>query len=378
MAKQPNGSDTPDTASPCARRSFLKRVALATAGTSVASMLPVTHQPGAHEAGDPLPESCARLKIPMREVNGKVAFITGGSSGIGLGIARAFKAAGMKVVLGYRTKEHIDEAMRLFGDAKGRVHAISIDVTDRPDMEKAAAEVVRVFGKIHVLVNNAGVLYLQPLRSTTYEDWDWVMNVNVNGVFNGVQSFLPHILKHGEGGQIIATSSMDGLVAEPWHNPSYTTSKFAVVGMMEALRATLAGSGVGVSLYCPGAIKTRIEESSRNRPNSPQKTASSQSLEPPASSERDRMEPGIYMDPVKAGELVLRGMRSNELYILTHPEYEPIVRDRNDALIAAFPEDLHPTDVQVERLRAWRQNSIYSNERDRILCARSTRTRVAK
>ncbi|WP_218043209.1 SDR family oxidoreductase [Steroidobacter gossypii] len=340
-------------------------------------MLQSLRQAGAAE-GAAAPADCSKEKAPMREVAGKVAFITGGSSGIGLGIARAFATAGMKVAIGYRTREHIRVAMELFGNMASQVHAISVDVTDRPGMEKAAAEVARVFGKIHVLVNNAGVVHHVPLSQTSYEDWDWVINVNLNGVFNGLQAFLPYIQKHREGGQIIATASMDGLVAEPWHNPSYTASKFAVVGMMEGLRATLAESNIGVSTYCPGAVKTQIADSDRNRPGGRRNAARAQSLGKELSSKEDKLQSELFMDPFTAGELVLRGMRSNDLYILTHPEYEPIVRDRNEALLAAFPKDLQASSAQVERLRSWRQESVYRKERDRISCTRVKRAKSTK
>lgn len=350
------------------RRGFLKRLALLTVGASVASAPSMMSLAGAHEAEKKVPESCRDINIPMRDVEGRVAFITGGSSGIGLGIARAFAEAGMKIAVSYRTQKHMDEAMKELKHAKDRVHAIALDVTDPSAMKKAAAEVLRVFGKVHVLVNNAGVVHTGPLSQTSYEDWAWVMNVNVNGVFNGVRAFLPYILDHGEGGQIVTTASMDGLVAHRWHNLSYTTSKFAVVGMMEALRATLADEGVGVSVYCPGGVKSRIDDSARNRPGNPTT----------ASSQMTRTDSEIFMDPYVAGQLVLRGMRSNDLYILTHPEYEQIVRDRNEALVTSFPKDLSPTNKQVELLRPWRESSIYVLERTRAQCARWMRTRVLK
>jgi NAD(P)-dependent dehydrogenase (short-subunit alcohol dehydrogenase family) len=378
MGRREDGEDRVNTPSLCGRRRFLSGAATLTAGMSLAGMLPTIREASATPAAGVRPESCADVNFPMRDVQGKVAFITGGSSGIGLGIARAFVGAGMKVILGYRTKEHIEEAMELFDNMKARVHGVSVDVTNRPGMEKAAAEAVQVFGKIHVLVNNAGVLIQAALLETTYDDWDWVMNVNVNGVFNGVRAFLPHLLAHGEGSQIVATASMDGIVAEPWHNPSYTASKYAVVGMMESLRATLAEQGIGVSVYCPGAVRTRIGDSDRNRPNRPKIAENNKSSEAEDSSEESKLESQIYMDPLKAGELVLEGMRNNSLYIFTHREYEPLVRDRNEALVAAFRENSTPTEMQVKRLRHWRESSIYRNERDRAACNHPKRTQVAK
>jgi NAD(P)-dependent dehydrogenase (short-subunit alcohol dehydrogenase family) len=122
----------------------------------------------------------------MAHVEGKVAFITGGSSGIGLGVACAFADAGMKVVITYRTEEHIDDALSRLGPSLDRVHAINVDVMDRPGLEAAAREAVEVFGKVNVLVNNAGINNLVSLTKTSYDEWDWVIGVNLTGVFNGV------------------------------------------------------------------------------------------------------------------------------------------------------------------------------------------------
>ena len=155
-----------------ARRGFLGTAALATAATAAAGLVPT----GRSIAAPGSAGSCPVVPAPMREVAGKVAFITGGDSGIGLGIARAFTDAGMKVVITYRTRSHLDEAMKLLDGAADRVHAINLDVTDRAAMEKAAAETVEVFGKVHVLVNNAGVAVIGGLAHASYEDWDWAMS----------------------------------------------------------------------------------------------------------------------------------------------------------------------------------------------------------
>ncbi len=133
--------------------------------------------------------NCPTMPQPMKDVAGKVAFITGGDSGIGLGIARAFADAGMKVVITYRTKSHLDEAMELLKPAGDRIHAVNLDVTDRAAFEKAAVETVDKFKKVHVIVNTAGVGIVGGLGTATYDDWDWGMGVNANGVFNGIRTF---------------------------------------------------------------------------------------------------------------------------------------------------------------------------------------------
>jgi NAD(P)-dependent dehydrogenase (short-subunit alcohol dehydrogenase family) len=312
----------------------------------------------------------------MKDVDGKVAFITGGDSGVGLGIARAFADAGMKVVITYRTKSHLDEAMKYLESAGDRVHAIGVDVTDRPGMEKAAAETVQVFGKVHVLVNNAGVAVPgeAPLSRATYDDWDWLMNVNLNGAFNGLHTFLPRIQAHGEGGQIIATSSMRGLFAVG-DAGCYCTSKFALVGMMEALRAEFAHTNIGTSVFLPGLVTSNVLDSNRNR--SPDLADTGTRVDPKmmAATRNVINDPKLAMTPLEAGRLLLRGMRNNDLYILTHPEFAQIMRDRNEALIASIPVDLRPTYERVAMGRSLAQNSIYIIERDRALCAQAARAK---
>lgn len=355
------------------RRSFLKRVLFFTA-SALGSPSSAADAAAAKDTGELALPDCSGLKIPMRDVAGKVAFITGGSSGIGLGVARAFLDAGMKVIIGYLTTSHLAEALKLLSGASDRVHAIRVDVTDRPGMIKAAAEAISVFGRVHVLVNNAGVVHPGPLAKTTHEDWDWVMNVNLNGVFNGVHAFLPHLLAHNAGGQIISTSSIDGLIADASH-PSYTASKFGVVGLMEALRAELADSNVGVSVCCPAGVYSRIGASRRNHPGEKTHADDTKTAVRALSSQRGTDISKLVMDPLKAGQFVLRGMRNNDLYILTHPEFTDNLQDRTDAIVASSPKDLQPTTAQFEMARAWRQSSLYRKESRRILCTEGSRMR---
>ena len=243
-----------DTGVGITRRSFLRGSVLTSVGVSVPS-IPVSAVSIRGLQARQVAEEChLNANTALKEVKGKVAFITGGSSGIGLGIARAFVAAGMKVVITYRTQSHIDEAMKTFEKQAEQVHPVNVDVRDRQAMERAAGEAVDHFGKVHVLVNNAGILLPGTLNDTTYADWDDVVNVNLTGAFNGVHVFLPHIKSHGEGGHIVTTSSVVGLFSGPGAG-AYCATKFAVVGMMEQLRTELTGSNIGVSVYCPGVIE---------------------------------------------------------------------------------------------------------------------------
>jgi len=138
------------------------------------------------------------VKPPLAEVNGKVAFITGGSSGIGLGMARAFSAAGMKVIITYRREQHRDEALKLLGPDNAGVHALKLDVTDRDGFARAADEAEKLFGKVHLLASNAGVGIRAGVAEATFKDWDWGLGVNLGGVINGVSTLLPRMRAHGE------------------------------------------------------------------------------------------------------------------------------------------------------------------------------------
>jgi NADP-dependent 3-hydroxy acid dehydrogenase YdfG len=369
--------ETPMTAAVRTRREFLTRSAIAAAGASAATVLPSMARTATQDAAQAPLTSCPDLKAPMKDVEGKVAVITGGDSGVGLGIARALADAGMKVVITYRTKSHLDEAMKYLESAGNRVHAISVDVTDRSGMEKAAVDTVQVFGNVHVLVNNAGVALPgdAPLSRATYDDWDWLMGVNLNGVFNGVHTFLPRIQAHGEGGQIITTSSVRGLFAVG-DAGSYCTSKFAVVGMMEALRAEFAGTNIGASVFLPGLVTSHVMDSTRNRPSNLAATGTRVDPKMTAATRNVINDPKFAMSALEAGQLLLRGMRNNDLYILTHPEFAQILRDRSEALLASNPMDLRPTDERVAMGRSLAQNSIYRTERDRMLCGRTARART--
>lgn len=372
-----------------ARRRFLGTTALAAIGTSAAALIKGTsaedasaREASAEEASAARPAvgpaACPIVPTPMKDVDGKVAFITGGDSGIGLGIARAFTDAGMKVVITYRTKSHLDEAMKYLESAGNRVHAVSLDVTDRAAMARAADETLRVFQKVHVIVNNAGVGVFGGLSKATYDDWDWGMSVNVTGVFNGIHTFLPRIQAHGEGGQVIATSSVAGIIA---HGATgvYSASKFAVVGMMEALRNELADTNIGVSVFCPGLVNTNIGDSSRNRPST---LADSGFKMDPKTMARMRAQmkqmrgPPPGMDPLEAGRRVLRAMRNNDLYILTTPELEADIAARGEAIVASIPTDIHPPAARVALQRMIAGKTVYATVRDRLRCERARSRKV--
>jgi NAD(P)-dependent dehydrogenase (short-subunit alcohol dehydrogenase family) len=308
----------------------------------------------------------------MKDVAGKVAFITGGASGMGLGMARVFSAAGMRIVIADVRQDHLEAAMKLFRGASAGVHAIRLDVADRKAMAHAAVETEQVFGKIHVLCNNAGVGIIGSLLEASYDDWDWAMGVNLDGVFNGIHEFVPRIRSHGEGGHVVTTSSMGGLFAAGTAG-IYNSSKYAVVCLMESLRPELAPHGIGVSAFCPGLVNTNIHEIERMRPLQYAHTGYTARAGELAAREeflKTRILPA-GMDPMEVGQRVLRGILRDDLYILTHPEYEPGLRERFDAILASVPLEGPAPAARVTAEAVVLRNPLFAQERDRQLLRRA-------
>lgn len=276
----------------------------------------------------------------MQDVQGRVAFITGAASGMGLAMARSFAAAGMKVVIADVEQEALVRAADEFAASNREFMTVQVDVTDRSAMQRAADQTIERFGRVHVLVNNAGVGVGGKLDEMTYNDWDWVLGVNLDGVVNGLQSFVEHIKSHGEGGHVINTASMAGHLAVPGLGV-YNASKFAVVAISETLRTDLEGSNIGVSVLCPGLVDTNIFESGRNRPENLQTATDTADI---ASSlfgdgtpeERKERLRAMALDPAVVGDMVLHAIRENELYIFTHPEIEDAVTARMTGMTDAF------------------------------------------
>ena len=274
----------------------------------------------------------------MQDVEGKVAFITGGSSGIGRGIALAFARAGMQVVISGRRQEFIDESLAEFAAAGVSVDSMRLDVTDADAVDAAAEETVRRHGRLDVLVNNAGIGLTGPVMGATARDWDWLIDVNIRGVGNGIRSFVPHIQAHGQGGHVVNTSSMAGLM--PIVAGLYSMTKAAVIALSEALAIELAPEGIGVSAYCPGPMHSNIAAGVSARPAEYGESG----YAPPPAEHLERAKHQPYMSYVEAGERVLAGVRRNDLFILTHPEFRDGVRDRFDTTLAAFPDE--PLDTE--------------------------------
>jgi NAD(P)-dependent dehydrogenase (short-subunit alcohol dehydrogenase family) len=270
------------------------------------------------------------------DLQGKVAFITGGASGIGFGMAKAFSAAGMRVAIADVEQSALDRAKAELHQTRADSIAVQVDVTDRDAMEEAAQRTEAAFGRVHVVCNNAGVSSAGLLDEVTYDDWDWTLGVNLGGVVNGVQTFLKRIKSHGEGGHIVNTASMAGLIGPLADKGGiYRVSKFAVVALTESLRYDLAPHGISASVLCPGLINTNIASSERNRPV---RFGQGPSESPEEAARAARFAEALTgaMEPAEVGEKVLEGIRRNQLYILTHPEWKPFVERRNRKLDEAF------------------------------------------
>ena len=273
----------------------------------------------------------------MENLEGKVAVVTGGSSGIGRGIALAFARAGMKAIVTGRRESHLSETEEVFASHGLALETHSVNVTDLQGMQSLADDIDARYGRIDVLVNNAGIELTGPVTKAASDDWNWVIDVNIRGVGHGIQAFLPKIRAHGEGGWIINTSSMGGLM--PIVAGLYSMTKAAVIALSEALHIELLEEGIGVSAYIPGPVHSNIAMGAANRP--PEYGESGYQPPNPEFAAKAKEQP--YMSAEEAGERVLNGLRRGDMFILTHPEFKRGVVARHRTIEQSFPaEPLHP------------------------------------
>jgi NAD(P)-dependent dehydrogenase (short-subunit alcohol dehydrogenase family) len=280
----------------------------------------------------------------MKDLAGKCAFVTGGASGIGLGMAEAFVGAGMAVVIADIEAAALAEAAAKLTaklTAKGGgVHAIQLDVSDRAAMQRAADEAEDQFGAVNVICNNAGVSWRGFMADASYDDWDWVLGVNLGGVVNGIATFVPRLIERGEGGHVVNTASMAGLMASAG-NSIYCTSKFAVVGLSEGLRKELAPKGIGVTVLCPAAIKTNINRAQRNRPDALADT--SEALDADAMALLDKSFDG-GTDPAAFGAMVLDAVVADAPYVIPHQEFAAAYRDKVEGIMDIWSGEAPPAE----------------------------------
>jgi NAD(P)-dependent dehydrogenase (short-subunit alcohol dehydrogenase family) len=272
----------------------------------------------------------------MRELAGKTAFVTGGASGIGFALGRAFAEAGMKVMLADIETDALAAAVESLRGPGSDVRGVSCDVADPVSVERAAQASFEAFGNVHVVCNNAGVAGGSGIDTISVDSWRWVLDVNVMGVVHGIHSFLPHMRAHGEGGHIVNTASMAGMLSGMGFSP-YAASKFAVVTMSEGLALQLEPLGIGVTVLCPGFVRTRISESGRNRPEryGPTRTpdpASAAGMLAARHAELGRS----GLDPSDVAAQVLTAIREDERYVFTHPQMRAELEERFAAILAAM------------------------------------------
>ncbi len=285
----------------------------------------------------------------MKDFDGKVAFITGGASGAGLGQAKVFSEAGCKVVIADIRQDHLDEAVQYFRSKQAVVHAIKLDITDRKAYGAAADEVERVFGSPpQLLINTAGVNVLGPAEASTFEDFDWVMGVCLGGVINGLVTFVPRMIKAGQGGHIVATSSWGGFMGGATTAP-YSAAKAAVNNLMESYYLALKPYGIGVSCLCPVGIRSNIFEATLTRPQHLQNTGynvNQKTIE----FERKFYAQGI--DPVELAHLLKKGIENDVLYILPFPDPEQALKDNFAHILNyATPEGMK-RQAEIEKKRS--------------------------
>lgn len=277
----------------------------------------------------------------MIDFAGRAAFVTGGANGIGIGLVRALLAEGCKVAIADIREDHIERALKSLDNQM--VMGVKVNVASREEMVQAADEVEARFGPVTLLFNNAGVNLFQPIEESSWTDWDWVMGVNLDGPINGVMTFVPRMIAHGKGGYIVNTASMAGWLANG--SPGiYNTTKFAVRGMSESLRYSLAKHGIGVSVLCPGLVKSYIYASDDIRPSELLEGAK------PVNQEGVKHLAGMHefgMEPDVIAARVLDGMRNNRTYIFSHPEFREEIAGLFEEYLSEFVD--YPDDPGIDR-----------------------------
>ncbi len=275
----------------------------------------------------------------MKEFKEKVAVITGASSGIGFGIAERCAQEGMKVVLAGINLENLHKAEKALGHLDSELFSVQTDVSKREDIERLAEQVISKFGAVHLLVNNAGFGAGLSVWESSWDDWDWVMGVNLWGVIYGIKVFAPIMLEQGEPGHIVNTASIAGLLPQHPSAPCQVT-KHAVIALTENLHYSLIQkkAQIRASVLCPGYVKTRIMEADRNRPKEsenapvelgPEQAAVLQYL-------KDKVDTGI--SPQEVAEVLFRAIKEDQLYVGTHPDLVPRVQERMNAIITSLEQ----------------------------------------
>jgi len=271
----------------------------------------------------------------MSQFAGKTAVISGGAEGIGLSIAQALGNQKMNIVIADIDQSNLEKA-RLELESDGvSVLAVALDVAQEDQWQEVANQAVAKFGKVHMVVNNAGIGGdTGPIESQDTKGWQWTLDVNLMGVVYGAKVMTPLIKKHGEGGWIVNVASMAGMGGIPYAG-AYTATKAAVVALSESWAGELEGDGIHVSVLCPAFVQTRIYESARNRPEKYQPDPTPKSGKAVlTNSAKQMVESGIDVSIV--GKRVVEALNDKEFYIFTHPNYRFLMQERTAAIDEAF------------------------------------------
>lgn len=289
----------------------------------------------------------------MKDLNGQLAFITGGASGAGLGQAKIFGRAGSEVVIADVRAEAIDIALADLRSEGIRAHGIVLDIMDREAFAHAADEVESVFGRAPtILSNTAGVNSFGPIERSTYDDFDWIIGVNLNGVINGMVTFVPRMIAAGVPGHIVTVSSLGGFMGSALAGP-YSAAKAATINLMEGYRQGLERHGIGVSVCTPANIRSNIAEASKLRP-AQFGTSGYVENEDSIASLHSIHQHGL--DPEKLGEAIMKGIQENALYIIPYPEVREGLEKHFQAIIdsvAPMESDPDGAKQRVEALINW-------------------------
>jgi NAD(P)-dependent dehydrogenase (short-subunit alcohol dehydrogenase family) len=268
----------------------------------------------------------------MDDLTGRVAVVIGGGSGIGRGIALGLAAEGMRVVVADIDRTSAEAVRDEIGGTGGTATAAQVDGTDRVSLGRLADGTIAEEGTVHVLSTNVGVVADRPLDTTSEADWAWIIEFNLLSAIRAVDAFLPHLRASDGPAHIVITASLAALLAPPTisgvHLGPYTATKHALLGYAECLRGELAEDGIGVSLLCPGMVRSNlVATSARHRP-----ARHGGPLPPPPAGEP----PGTSMAPEAVGPVVVRGIKANRLHVLTHPAARRLIEARHAVLVDDF------------------------------------------
>jgi len=289
----------------------------------------------------------------MKDFNGQLAFITGGASGAGLGQAKVLGRAGAQIVIADVRAEAIDKALAELKAEGIEAHGIVLDIMDRAAFARAADEVEAVFGRAPtILSNTAGVNSFGPIEKTTYDDFDWIVGVNLNGVINGMVTFVPRMIASGKPGHIVTVSSLGGFMGSALAGP-YSAAKAASINLMEGYRQGLEQYGIGVSVVAPANIKSNIAEASRLRPTQFGTSGYVENADSIASLHSIHQH---GMEPEQLANAIKQGIEENALYIIPYPECREGLKMRFDAIVDAVPpieSDPEGVRIRTEALKSW-------------------------